>query len=206
MNYLAHLVLGGADSDVRLGNFIGDSIKGNQVAQYPDAVAAGIVLHRWIDSFADAHPIASSARAALRPRLGRLSAVGVDLLYDHFLAKNFEQCCPHLVGLASYAGNVLQDLDQRKSEMPLRSRRFFEAMKTHNWLVGYGVRSEMEVVSRSMDHRIAERLGVPSNLVEIFEAAEEHGWEELEESFFVFWKEFLARTKTVCFESLHAEK
>ena len=206
MNYLAHLVLGGADSDVRLGNFIGDSIKGNQVEQYPDAVAAGIVLHRWIDSYADAHPIASNARAALRPRLGRLSAVGVDLLYDHFLAKNFEQCCPHLVDLESYADSVLEDLDQRKSEMPLRSRRFFEAMKTHNWLVGYGVRSEMKVVCRSMDHRIADRLGVPSNLIEIFDAAEEHGMDELEESFFVFWTEFLARAKTVCFESIHAEK
>ena len=41
VNYLAHLVLGGADSDVRLGNFIGDSVKGNRLTDYPAPVAQG---------------------------------------------------------------------------------------------------------------------------------------------------------------------
>ena len=197
MNYLAHLVLGGADSDVRLGNFIGDSVKGNQVLNYSPAIAVGIRFHRWIDQFADGHPIASEARAALRPHLGRLSAVGVDLLYDHFLAKNFSRCCPDLIGLEPYAEMALSGLELRKQEMPQRSQRFFEGMSAHNWLVGYGRRIEMEAVCRSMDMRISQRLGVPSNLVDMFVAAEEYGWCVLEDQFFIFWNEFRRKATTV---------
>jgi acyl carrier protein phosphodiesterase len=190
MNYLAHLVLGGSDSDVRLGNFIGDSVKGNQLNDYPDSVAAGIRFHRWVDHFADGHPTASHARAALRHRLGRLAPVGVDLLYDHFLAKHFSFCCPDLGELESYAKLVLEDLATRKVEMPLRSQRFFEGMRQHNWLMGYATELEMQEVCLAMDQRIAKRLGVPSNLGELFIAAEEFGWSELEDEFFLFWQEF----------------
>jgi hypothetical protein len=105
--------LGGTDSDVRLGNFIGDSIKGNQLNRYPEGVAEGIRFHRWVDHFADSHPIALDARAALRSRLDRLAPVGVDMLYDHFLAKNFNRCCPDLPSLAEYAQHVMLDLEGR---------------------------------------------------------------------------------------------
>jgi len=190
VNYLAHLVLGGADSDVRLGNFIGDSVKGNRLTDYPPPVARGIRFHRWVDSFADEHPAALHARAALRPRLGRLASVGVDLLYDHFLAKHFDRCCPDLMGLERYAQEVMADLALRKNEMPLRSQRFFTAMQDHNWLVGYGLQKGMEAVCRSMDNRIALRLGVPANLKELFAAAEDFGVPVLEDEFFLFWEEF----------------
>ena len=190
VNYLAHLVLGGADSDVRLGNFIGDSVKGNRLTDYPHPVAQGIRFHRWVDCFADQHPAALHARAALRPRLGRLASVGVDLLYDHFLAKHFDRCCPDLLGLGLYAQEVMADLALRKNEMPLRSQRFFTAMQDHNWLVGYGRQKEMEAVCRSMDNRIALRLGVPANLKELFAAAEDFGVPVLEDEFFLFWEEF----------------
>ena len=190
MNYLAHLVLGGTDSDVRLGNFIGDSVKGNQLNRYPDEVARGIRFHRWVDHFADGHPIARRARAALRPRLDRLAPVGVDMLYDHFLAKNFNRCCPDLPSLDQYAQQVMLDLDGRKTEMPARSQRFFEGMRRYNWLVGYSTQSGMEEVCRAMDQRIAMRLGVSSNLTSVFDAAQGVGWSELEDQFFVFWEEF----------------
>ena len=190
MNYLAHLVLGGTDSDVRLGNFIGDSIKGNQLNRYPEGVAEGIRFHRWVDHFADSHPIALDARAALRPRLDRLAPVGVDMLYDHFLAKNFNRCCPDLPSLGEYAQHVMLDLEGRRMEMPARSQRFFEGMRRYNWLVGYSTQSDMEEVCRAMDQRIAARLGIPSNLEVVFDSAHAFGWSELEDHFFQFWEEF----------------
>jgi acyl carrier protein phosphodiesterase len=190
MNYLAHLVLGGTDSDVRLGNFIGDSVKGNQLKRYPEGVAKGIRFHRWVDYFADGHPIARKARAALRPRLDRLAPVGVDMLYDHFLAKNFSRCCPDLPSLHHYAQHVMLDLEGRKMEMPARSQRFFEGMRRHQWLVGYATQSGIEEVCRAMDQRIAIRLGVPSNLAHVIDAAQAFGWSELEDQFFLFWEEF----------------
>ena len=94
------------------------------------------------------------------------------------------------MGLGPYAQEVMADLALRKNEMPLRSQRFFTAMQDHNWLVGYGRQKEMEAVCRSMDNRIALRLGVPANLKELFAAAEDFGVPVLEDQFFLFWEEF----------------
>ena len=52
------------------------------------------------------------------------------------------------------------------------------------------VQKGMEAVCRSMDNRIALRLGVPANLKELFAAAEDFGVPVLEDQFFLFWEEF----------------
>jgi hypothetical protein len=70
MNYLAHLVLGGADSDVRLGNFIGDSVKGNRLTDYPAPVAQGIRFHRWVDSFCRRSPGSASCTCGIATASG----------------------------------------------------------------------------------------------------------------------------------------
>lgn len=38
MNYLAHIFLSGPDRQIRLGNFIGDAVKGNSYNDYPPAI------------------------------------------------------------------------------------------------------------------------------------------------------------------------
>ena len=35
MNYLAHLYLSGDSDEIKLGNFIGDYVKGNKYQNYP---------------------------------------------------------------------------------------------------------------------------------------------------------------------------
>lgn len=55
MNYLAHLYLSGESDEIKLGNFIGDFVKGNKYQHYPEMVAYGIQLHRKIDSFTATH-------------------------------------------------------------------------------------------------------------------------------------------------------
>lgn len=188
MNYLAHLVLSGNDSDVLLGNFIGDAIKGRDYVGYPPRVAHGIRLHRQIDSFADHHPIALKARAQLRPMLGRFSAVGVDLLYDYFLSRNFQS----ITGQGSielFARRAEASLQPRMAEMPTRSQRFFEAMVEHDWLVGYGSEMGMMEVCRAMDHRLTKRFGVETPLKHLFEAARLAGYADMKADFASFWKD-----------------
>jgi len=53
MNFLAHLYLSGDNKEVRLGNFIGDAVKGNSLDRFPEMIRAGIWLHREIDSYTD---------------------------------------------------------------------------------------------------------------------------------------------------------
>ena len=56
MNYLAHAFLAGPLATDRIGGVIGDFVKGPLPAGLDEALAAGVALHRRIDSFADGHP------------------------------------------------------------------------------------------------------------------------------------------------------
>ena len=171
---------------MRLGNFIGDAVKGDPFKAYAAPIANGVVLHRWIDSYADTAPEARAARAAIRPVLGRFSGVGVDLLYDHFLAKNFARLHPE-TSLREFADAAQNDLLNRTVDMPARSQRFLRAMVAHDWLVQYGSRQGMLDVCRSMDARLEQRLQTTSPLHRLFEAADAAGFDGLEAPFALFW-------------------
>ena len=91
MNFLAHIYLSGEDEGITIGNFIADGIKGKKYLSYPASIQKGILLHRGIDSFTDSHPTVRQSTARLHENYGHYSGVIVDILYDHFLAKNWEE-------------------------------------------------------------------------------------------------------------------
>ena len=90
MNYLAHLALSHDNSDVMLGNFIGDFVKGSNYSRYSPSVRQGILLHRKIDAFTDAHPVVRASCELLKDTYGRYAGIIVDMFYDHFLALNWD--------------------------------------------------------------------------------------------------------------------
>ena len=100
MNYLAHIYLSGDDKDLLLGNFMADSIKGRSYQKYPEGIQRGVLLHRFIDDFTDHHPICTETKIILRPKYHKLSPILSDILYDHFLAKLWENY--HPVPLAKF--------------------------------------------------------------------------------------------------------
>ncbi len=89
MNYLAHILLSGEDRALQVGNFIGDFVKGSRYDDYPPGIRAGILLHRQIDSFTDAHPAFKNTVEVLRPAFGRYSGIMADMYFDYFLANHF---------------------------------------------------------------------------------------------------------------------
>jgi len=148
------MVLGGLEPEVLVGNFIGDAVKGNQWKALPARVAHGVLVHRQIDSKADQHPASLSSRAILRPVFGRMSGVALDMLHDHLLARAFPQWVDHAGGLPGFAGEALDILSGQTQHIPPRRQRFLEALRRHDWLVGYGDASEMRRVCAAMDARI----------------------------------------------------
>lgn len=90
MNFLAHLYLSGNDTHIRLGNFIADHVKGNQIQSYPAAIQKGIKLHRRIDFMTDTHESWKACRELLRPSFGRWSGVATDVMLDYILAKEWQ--------------------------------------------------------------------------------------------------------------------
>lgn len=94
MNYLGHLVLA-EDNDVsRIGHYLGDFVKGNKAAiskQYPQQITQGIIAHRKIDVFTDAHPAVCRAIELLKAGSGRFASIIVDVIFDYYLIKHWKE-------------------------------------------------------------------------------------------------------------------
>lgn len=91
MNILFHMFLSGNDPELLVGNFMGDFVKGPLGDSYPPRIRQGLMLHRKIDSFAQQDTSFQASRLRLPARYGLYRGVLVDLFYDHFLAKEWNQ-------------------------------------------------------------------------------------------------------------------
>ena len=85
MNFLAHIYLSGENDLLKIGNFMADGIHGKAPESLPADVQKGIVLHRHIDTYTDAHPIFRQSTKRLHPVYHHYAGVIIDIYYDHFL-------------------------------------------------------------------------------------------------------------------------
>ena len=135
MNYLAHAYLSFHRPHVLVGNMISDFVKGGQKNGYAVSVQQGILLHRAIDSFTDEHPATAEAKQFFRPHYRLYSGPIVDVLYDHFLAKD-ETVFP-AGSLLRFTEEVYQTLEEETVHLPSRFLPAFTYMKMENWLYNY---------------------------------------------------------------------
>ena len=151
MNYLAHILLSGSDKQLRIGNFIADSVRGKNFSRFPKRVAQGIMVHRLIDSYTDNHAIVRESKDLIRPRYGLWSSVIIDLFYDHFLAANWSEY--HDKDLKSYTLEFYRDLKDHWEILPPRIQRFYPVMVEHNWIYSYRTLGGMATILYQMDRR-----------------------------------------------------
>ena len=135
MNTLAHLYLSGDDPELILGNFIGDSVRGDEFSQLEERVQEGVRLHRKIDRFTDKHPIFRQICALMREDFGRYCSVVADVFLDHFLAREWERFDTR--PLEDYIRWIHQVLAHRIDACPERSRRYFRYLRTTDTLLHY---------------------------------------------------------------------
>ena len=146
MNYLAHVYLSGDDDNLRIGNFIADSVKGKKFLNFPEPIQKGIVLHRAIDHYTDTHPIVTESVTRLFSRYSHYSRVIVDILYDHFLAKNWNHYSRQ--PLDKYTEEFYELLRENKTVLPKNVQRFMPYMFRDNWLLSY---ASIEGISKILD-------------------------------------------------------
>lgn len=146
MNFLAHLYLSGSHPDVMTGNFMGDFVKGRSWGDlYPLEVVQGIELHRSIDAFTDSHPVVRKSKKRLFPTYRHYAGVIVDIYYDHFLARNWNEFHGEL--LPDYAEHCYEILQTRPYPLPDQVQVLLPHMMRTNWLVNYGT---MEGIHRAL--------------------------------------------------------
>ena len=130
MNYLAHLYLSGGDTEVMIGNFIADHIRGNQFKRYSQGIQRGIRLHREIDTYTDAHPITRRSKRRLDKKYGLYAGVIIDLFYDHFLAKNWDEYSA--IPLDVYEASVYALLGSNLENLPEKTQHLLPLMVEYN--------------------------------------------------------------------------
>jgi len=176
MNYLAHLYLSGNQPMIMIGNFIADHVKGKQFDSFNDEIRKGILLHRSIDTFTDQHTIVEQSKLLLRPHFRKYAPVIVDVFYDHFLARDWDQYHPH-VSLANYADSVYQLLETYATLLPERAYHMLGYMKKYNWLKGYASIEGMENALAGLARRTtfeSHMEEAPKFLLEHYELFEKH--------------------------------
>jgi acyl carrier protein phosphodiesterase len=152
MNYLAHLYLAGPEPEALLGALMGDFVKGPLGERYPPGITRALAQHRRIDSFTDAHPVTAGSRARVTPARRRFAGIMVDLFYDHFLARNWNEHADE--PLDAFTGRVYALLDQHLALLPERLRSIAPRMGRFDWLGSY---ARIESVHAALD-RMSLRL------------------------------------------------
>ncbi|MBC7495425.1 MAG: DUF479 domain-containing protein [Flavobacterium sp.] len=151
MNFLAHIYLSGNDDFIKIGNFMADGIRGKDYLNFSEQIKKGILLHRQIDTFTDAHPIFRTSKHRLHQNYGHYSGVIIDIFYDHFLAKNWKTYSS--VNLDDYTKNFYNLIEQHDTFLTLRAKNMMPHMIKNNWLLSYQTISGIEKILIQMDYR-----------------------------------------------------
>ncbi len=151
MNYLAHTYLSGENDSIRIGNFLGDWVKGSDYLKYPEEIRTGILLHRNIDSFTDSHPIVQRSARRFIPRYAKYSGVVIDIFYDHFLAKNWSDF--HNSSLHDYVNRMYNVMLNHADILPERLKLFLPGFMKERWIERYatidGIKDVLDAMSKS---------------------------------------------------------
>lgn len=188
MNFLAHIYLSFNDDEITIGNFIADSIRGNKYKHLPERIQKGIKLHRFIDTFTDAHPTVRKSTKKLHENYGHYSGVIVDIFYDHFLAKNWSMYSD--VPLAIFVDKFYDLLEDNYEILPDNTKHMMPYMIADNWIFNY---SKLEGISKVLDG-VNRRTKNKSKMNFAILDLEEH-YLEFEKEFTSFFEELTVYSK-----------
>ena len=183
MNYLAHLLLAGNNTEHQLGGLIGDFTKGRIEALadvYPQEIVQGISLHRDIDQFTDGHEIFHRSRNRISRDRRRVAGIIVDVIYDHFLSLHWERFSPDPKHV--FIQQFYKALSITEHELPPRLKKVAPNMIETDWLGSY---EDLQTIAYVYD-RIATRFKRPTNLAGAIEEVERE-FEGLEMDFLEFF-------------------
>jgi len=190
MNYLAHILLSGTNTDIQIGNFMGDAIKGKDYLNYPDAIRKGILLHRQIDSFTDLNTIVHQSKKRLHPRYRHYAGVLIDVFYDYFLSENWQHFSA--IPLDTFITDFYTVIQQKQALLPSRTQKIVPFMVKQNWLYKYGNIEGLTRVLIGMEKRIKHDIPLHLGIEDI---QEQH--EALNADFMQFFPLLVVHSKEV---------
>ncbi|MDO3693721.1 ACP phosphodiesterase [Wenyingzhuangia sp. chi5] len=185
MNFLAHLYLANTDKEIIIGNFIADTIKGNKFHHFSDKIQFGIKMHRAIDVFTDEHPIFRQSKRRLDDKYRLYKGVIIDIIYDHFLAKNWQQYSA--TPLDVFSQEIYALLFDYFDVLPDRAKHLLPYMSKQNWLYNYRTIHGITSILHDMNVRTKGLSKMNEAVIDLQE-----NYTIFEEDFTAFFKELEA--------------
>jgi acyl carrier protein phosphodiesterase len=146
VNFLAHAYLARGSDQSILGGLMGDFVKGPLAGRYDAELTRALALHRRIDSYTDAHDVVRCSRRRVSPARRRFAGILVDMFYDHFLARLWEEYCD--VPLEHFTAHVYAVLREHRALLPERLQQVATRMADGDWLASY---QRVEAVAATLD-------------------------------------------------------
>jgi acyl carrier protein phosphodiesterase len=185
MNYLAHLFLAEPTPEALIGNLLGDFRTGISLDCYPIAIRRGIETHLQIDAFTDGHGVVKASKQYFSPPLRRFAGIILDILYDHYLAKHWQNYSS--ISLMEFSHYVYQVLDSHRELLPIKLKNALPDMIANNWLCCYRELTGLEYTLERTARRFKRSNPVAQGYAEILEH-----YDVLEQGFQQFFPELVA--------------
>lgn len=180
VNYFAHLTLARPNVESKVGNLLGDFMRGVREEELPDPVRRGLANHRLVDRVTDQHPAVVASRRLFSPQRRRFAGVALDVLFDHFLIRHWQRF--HHRPLQSVIRADYAWLAQGEWLMPEAMCDTTRHMVEFDWINHYAT---VENVGRALD-RIAARVRFRNEFAGALEDILEH-YDQFEDVFLVLY-------------------
>lgn len=164
MNYLAHLILAYPNHAFMVGNFIADHQKSKSAVVLPSEIRAGISMHRFIDSFIDNHPDILYIKQLFYPEVGKFAGVLIDMIFDHFLAADWDRWHGSTISLQNFAQFVYQLMHKNKHFLPPSSLYMLQYMEKQDWLYNYRQLEGLSMALSGLTKRIDNKVNLNKGL------------------------------------------
>ena len=188
MNYLAHAFLADTSDEFLIGSLIGDFVKGALRKRYSQEVTDGIIFHRKIDVFTDAHKMTIASKKLFSGKQRRYAGIVLDICCDHFLSRHWPTYSD--TELADFILRVYAVLQKHAPILPERFQSVLPRMLQQNWLACYRSLQGVEMTLERISRRIAHNIHLKDAMQDI-----QKNYKSLERNFLVFFPDLMQFTK-----------
>jgi acyl carrier protein phosphodiesterase len=186
MNYLAHLFLAGERPGFIVGNILEDFVRGNieneTNAKLPREIKLGIQQHRYIDTLTDSDENVKNCKKLFYEDFGKYAGIIVDVLFDHFLVKNWTLYTSET--FEEFRPRIHAAFDNYDDIQPEKMKSVIASMKTHDWLKNYEFDWGLDRAFLNMNSKINKPEIDLRKCLTLYKLH----YEEINENFLVFFK------------------
>lgn len=145
MNWLAHLLLAEANPESRLGNLLGDLVKGVERQSLSPSLQRGVKCHQAIDIYTDNHLIVKRSKKRINSEYSRFAGILIDVFYDYILANHWQDYSD--IPLTEFTSTVYDSWADQIDSLPVYARGVIQRLIAEDWL---GSSSNLESVENTL--------------------------------------------------------